>query len=232
METKKLGTNPTNLQRAKLLEKGNALRRRIEAWWTVQQLYMPGVVGLRSREDLDDGGSAATPVYELELLMPSAVVGRVPTYGQLQETEWRLRHAHAYEGLENLRRHLLLRSSLYKFKDRFVSGQRHQTRSITVINNLQAKIDADAVRYRVAHVALTALSVPLQKVGWQNFLRPLRDEDVRGLSDRDLGESAGRVVTSWVWVSTSSDDGNREMQEGMYICRRLRLFGSQMLYMD
>ncbi|KAF8867888.1 hypothetical protein BD779DRAFT_1482742, partial [Infundibulicybe gibba] len=42
-DTALMGPHCTDLQRAKMLERSNRLRRRIEAWIEVQHLYMPGV---------------------------------------------------------------------------------------------------------------------------------------------------------------------------------------------
>lgn len=172
---------------------------------------MPVVARLRSRAEAE-GGETPQP-FALELLLPSSVIGRVSCDPLLQEFEWRLRHAQAFEILEELRRHLLLRTKLYKFKDRFVQGQAHNLRSNTVIGSLQGKINADTARYRTAYTALLALSGPLEKVGWQYELRPLLDGDVRGLGEDLYGD--GLKEPTWIWKTHGTGDNEESMQEGM-----------------
>jgi hypothetical protein len=122
--------------------------------------------------------------------------------------EWKLRHAQAYESLDSLRHYLQFRAYLYKFKDRFVRGQGANTRARNAINSVQAKIDAAAVEYRVAYGALLLLSSrPSHDAfdfGWKNELLPLKDEDIRDLSEgkaERLGktQSEGRRTISWIW---------------------------------
>ncbi|KAG1898331.1 uncharacterized protein F5891DRAFT_1129534 [Suillus fuscotomentosus] len=73
-----------HVQKGKLLQRVNALRRRIDTWSRVQLLYMPGVSRLRLPDDV------AT------------------------EAKWELREAQAYDTLNDLRTVLNLRYHLYK----------------------------------------------------------------------------------------------------------------------
>jgi hypothetical protein len=193
---------PTDLQRAKLLERGNALRRRIHAWQEIQQLYMPRVMRLRS---LGDSDTVPQP-YELPLLLPSAVMDKVSCDNLLLEHEWRLRYAQAHDYLEDLRNHLLLRTQLYRFKDRFAFGQRAGTRSHTAIAGLEAKIAADAARYRRQRAALLRLGPCLGYAGWETMLRPLEDTDLTGFGDG----TEGRRILSWIWRVSSSGNATAD----------------------
>lgn len=214
IEASRLGLHATDKQRAKLLEKENSLRRRIEAWYGIQALYVPHVVRLRSLSDQQEGESLRP--FAWSLFLPSAIVNQVPCEAILQRTEWRLRLAQAYDHLESLRQHLLLKTQLYKYKDRFVRGQRYNTRSNAVITNIMDKIDADAARYRIARAALVALAVPLQMIGWQRDIRILDETDVKGLGEEDSGES--RRTISWIWISSTTGDSQDEARvaEGSY----------------
>ncbi|TFY58980.1 hypothetical protein EVJ58_g6064 [Rhodofomes roseus] len=124
-ETKKIGSHSTDKQRTDLLERANTLRRKIEAWFKIQQTYIPGVEALRARklQVVKD-----PTVYDLPLLLPSAIQGSLSVDPSLMECEWRLRHAQAHDSLNNLRQHLRLSSHLYHFKDRFTRGQRENIR--------------------------------------------------------------------------------------------------------
>jgi hypothetical protein len=125
----------------------------------------------------------------------------------------KLRHAQAYESLDSLRHYLQFRAYLYKFKDRFVRGQGANTRARNAINSVQAKIDAAAAEYRVAYGALSLLSSlhDVLDFGWKNELLPLKDEDIRDLSEgkaERLGktQSEGRRTISWIWKVVPADD--------------------------
>ncbi|OBZ68235.1 hypothetical protein A0H81_12000 [Grifola frondosa] len=191
-----LGQHATDLQRAKLIERQNTLQRKIDAWREVQLLYMPGVAAHRQRTISTD--TTVLPQH-VPLLLPSAVCNKIPCDTSLLEQEWRLRHAQAHDVLNDLRGHLELRSHLYKYKDRFVRGQHHNTRARTIITGVQSKVDADVSRYRTAQAALVSMAAILGKSGWQAALWPLNDGDVRHVTEGEDGESEGRRTLSWIW---------------------------------
>ncbi|KAI0712134.1 hypothetical protein C8Q76DRAFT_693826 [Earliella scabrosa] len=197
-----LSQHATDIQRAKMTERQNLLHRRINAWSEIQQLYMPGVVALRSR--LITTKEDASLPYNIPLLLPSSVVTSVSCSAELMEHEWRLRYGQAFDALDDLRGHLEARSHLYKFKDRFVRGQRANTRAQTIIKQVDAKIDADAERYRAAYAALSALASHLCKAEWDVQLRPLVASDIRHVADGEEGQSEGRRTMSWIWQASSS----------------------------
>lgn len=68
----------------------------------------------------------------------------------LQHIEWELRIAQANDSLEAIRSHFHVQSSLYHYKDRFAWGQRALTRSQNLLKRSDDKIQAAALRYRVA----------------------------------------------------------------------------------
>lgn len=59
-----LSPHPTNTQLAKLLERSNALQRKITAWMEIQQVYMPGASVLRERDERSKA-SKGTEGYQL-----------------------------------------------------------------------------------------------------------------------------------------------------------------------
>lgn len=181
---------------------------------------MPGVAALRFRpSDNADNASNATSILTAPLLLPSSDLALVSCDALLIDCELRLRQAQAHDALEALRRHLRLRGHLYSFKDRFVRGQRPNTRARGIIYNVQKKVLADVACYRIAHRALETLSTVTGNRTWQSELRPLHDEDVRGMTEGLFTESEGRRTMSWIWRTTAigcidADDDEEGVQEG------------------
>lgn len=103
---------------------------------------------------------------------------------------------------------------MYKSKDRFSRGQKHQTKSVGLLTNVEFRINDNAAKYRDIYNRLLQLSDKLRKVGWQNDLRPLVDSDLVGLSkDGPTGE--GFVSISWIWQVVNTPGGNDFASEGM-----------------
>ncbi|KAF8875848.1 hypothetical protein BD779DRAFT_1475909 [Infundibulicybe gibba] len=145
MDIQNLNTGATDLQRAKLVERSNRLRRQIDAWIEVQHLYMPSVAALRARADRE-GGGAPIEAINIQLMLPSHVVGKAETSHFLLQYEWRLRFAYAHDVLQKLRRHVLLRTHMYRSKNAHGQGQHYHTRSLDVIKGVQAKIVVNTIR--------------------------------------------------------------------------------------
>ncbi|KAF8871964.1 hypothetical protein BD779DRAFT_1613866 [Infundibulicybe gibba] len=194
-DTALMGPHCTDLQRAKMLERSNRLRRRIEAWIEVQHLYMPGVAVFRARENREGSGTEA---FNIKLYFPS------------QDYEARLRFALGHDILHDLRRHILLRAAMWKSKDRFVRGQRE--------NMLEGRISADIARYRANRVALAHLAESLLNPGWLEVLQPLQDADTVSLNSRQTSVGEGRRKMPWIWrVQNTGDGDDATMQEALRI---------------
>ena len=213
-----LDSSATLLQLAKIQERKNSLQRRIKAWTAIQHLYMPTVSVLRAREDRDACDTTAErPPQDLPLHLPSSLLGSASCSLKLQQYEFRLREAQAYEALENVRQHLRMRSHLYKHKDKNVTGQHANTRSRNLINRTQGKVNASAATYTRARNALAKLSGPLGEVGWRGRLLALKAEDIRPLKDGEDGDSEGTRKLSWIWkvVGITEDSNDEDVQEGV-----------------
>ena len=213
----KLDGSATTLQLAKMQERKNALARKINAWIAIQHLYMPSVSVLRSRDDRDASDKTAErPPQDLPLYLPSTLPVRTACSTKLQQYEFRLREAQAYEALEDVRQHLRLRTHLYKYKDKNVTGQHANTRSQNLINSVQGKVGASAATYTRARNALTKLSPLFGEVGWRSKLLVLEPGDIRPLEDGEEGDSAGKKKLSWIWkiVGISEDTDDEGVQEG------------------
>jgi hypothetical protein len=196
-----LGQHSTDAQNTKLQVRSNTLRRKINAWTEVQQLYIPGVRVLRVRAERDrPDGEEPERTESMPLWLPSAIGKKTVCDRRLREMEWGLRHAQANDALNELRNGLRLRSYLYIDKDRFQRGQRRNTRSRTIIQRADVKVQSSATKYRVARSALMSLARTLNKVGWDTSLPHLADKDVRGISVGLEGETEGRRTLSWIWT--------------------------------
>jgi len=216
-DSKDLDASATNLQLAKMQERKNALQRKIKAWTTIQHLYIPEVAALRVHEDREVSNDAPEIApYDLPLHLPSSLPARIPCTLKLRQYEFRLREAQAHESLEELRHHLRLRTHMYKYKDKNITGQRANTRSQSSINRVQKKVDASAARYTAARHALTKLSRHVEGGEWSTRLLPLAQEDIRPLMIGEEGQSEGRRTLSWIWkvVGVSDQSQNEDMQEG------------------
>ncbi|KAF8069148.1 hypothetical protein FPV67DRAFT_1448949 [Lyophyllum atratum] len=200
-DTSKVWEHAQDRQKTRLQLRNNALSRKITVWTSVQQLYIPRVVVLRRMDaQAAQARKTAVPVHEYSLWLPSQIGSKVPFDINLAEIEWQLRTAQADEALDGLRRNLQIRSYIYRFKDQNVRGQHANTRARNAIATVQARIDTCAEDYRAAHAALLALSALLMKVGWQDQLLPLREEDIREISGEE-GVGQGRFIMSWIWTT-------------------------------
>ena len=193
--------------------------RRLEAWASVQALYIPGVASIRAKTVFNS--EVVLRAQDFVLGLPSSLRRQVPCDVNLEEIEWKLRLGQAHDALNELRQALRSRSYMLRFKDRFLRGQGANTRARNCLKSVDAKVDASVAKYRASHTALLNLSPLLGKVGWMDSLRYLEKDDIRpmtsGTEDR---ASEGRRRLSWIWLTCGYDDDNTEkedegLQDGM-----------------
>lgn len=206
-------------------ERTNALMRRMEAWANVQVLYIPGVVSIRARSVVNSK-SAPRP-QDFNLWLPSALRRQVSYDMNLEEIEWKLCFGQAHDALNELCQGLHSHSYMLRFKDRFLRGQGANTQACNCLKSVNAKIDSSVAKYRSAHGALLTLSPLLGKVGWKNSLRPLKNQDIRamteGTNDRP---TEGRRRLSWIWLvcgyseGDAEQEGDESLQDGTLSCIR------------
>ncbi|KAG1865495.1 hypothetical protein DFJ58DRAFT_771317 [Suillus subalutaceus] len=200
-----LGAHPTNLQLTKLQERSNALQRKIKQWCKVQVLYMPTVVRVRVFDTASTISSREEKPHEVKLWLPSQLKGASNKFCEERvcRYEWELRQAQAFDALDDLHRHLQLRSHLCKFKDNQLRGQQANTRAAAVLTKVELSIKTDAERYRRAWTAL------------------VRTEHVRGMSDGHTGQSEGNRTLSWIWkargVTTGDSEGETVLADALHV---------------
>ena len=176
---------------------------------------MPSVAFLRAKADQEGGGKALDPAT-INLLLPSQIIGRAECDQRLFQFEWRLRFAQAHDALNDIRRLLVLRSRLHRSKERLARGQSQNTRSLAVLNRVNAKIQYSARKYRNTRSLLQQLEQKVLVVSWDRQLQLLRDEDIRPLSEGDgSGTTEGQRVLSWIWRVQGNVNTKETTQEGM-----------------
>ena len=213
-EVAKLGSHATNLMKAKVLERSNALKRKFDAWTAIQHLYLPFVALLRSRDDSLSMSPVA--VQDLKLFLPSTLGREWTCPIHFLRYEWDFRYAQAQETLNDLRGLLLLQSHMLNSKGRYVRGQKQLTKSTKLLARVDEKVAMTATKYRRIRVALNNLSPTVLVTNWQDELRPLGDDDVAGLTCMDVAGSEGRKKLSWIWkVHGTGADADAGAQVGM-----------------
>ncbi|KAJ7079699.1 hypothetical protein C8R44DRAFT_754580 [Mycena epipterygia] len=178
------------------------LRRKIFAWMDIQKMFFPIVETLcRLKDDTRArvAGSQPVPgvkVQEIALWLPSAMMrregGTRRNDGCTQDIltcKYRLRVGQANEALHDIRRHLLVRTHLYKLKDRYSRGVKANMRSKTTIDSVDERICRAVEQYRDAWAALGVLGAQLGRREWAGTLKELKPEDVRGMPRKEEGDA-------------------------------------------
>ncbi|KAJ7836845.1 hypothetical protein B0H13DRAFT_1651891 [Mycena leptocephala] len=201
----------TTDQGRRRIEWETKLRRKIDAWMTVQQLFIPEVALLREREDAARKRVAATQAMpgiraqDMKLWLPSAIGTRAQCDMGLLEYEYELRKGQAFAALDEIRDQLLVRTHEYKYKDKSLRGNKAKTRSATRTKAIDARIEWASEEYRTAYAALVSLGAALKETEWQQHLKVLKPGDVREAARRAALQAEGKMAMSWIWLSQGAD---------------------------
>ncbi|KAH9914777.1 uncharacterized protein BXZ73DRAFT_92737 [Epithele typhae] len=203
---------------AAVQEKRNTLKRRIDAWQILQHVHMPVIPSNMTTiphapvppsmvapalETPRGSTTENTPAEDIDLLLPSALPTpfRVSLHPTLLDKAQRLRLAQADDALDDIRRYRRIITGIKEFNRLNISGtgQRTTGKVRSVYSTFQSKIDRAAERYRAARTALLALD---HTGGWQERLKELRGEDIRGPGRPDDEDPTGdgRFIVSWIWL--------------------------------
>jgi len=137
-------------------------------------------------------GSASYKPHDIPLLLPSSFKFRMPLqHPELRTYELRLREGRAHDALHEMRQNLRIRTHLNRQKDKYARGVRHNTRANTAISKSQARVNRAAEKYCMSRDAMLALSEPLVIPDWNDTLRVLKADDIRGLSEGLMGDTEG-----------------------------------------
>jgi len=193
-------------QQADLHDRRTALQHQIYAWRQAQLVYTPHAAAMvASSASLDDNGLPRVEVAEnAPLFLPSSFPADVRSLSEMNRVcnmEKKLRLAQAEDALVEIRRQRRIVQGLWQFKKLNVTGtgNRPNTKMLTLYNRISHKIEHAAHRYRTARSALLVLD---PEGDWKERLKELRREDIRG-PGRDLGDKKttnGRFEPSWIWL--------------------------------
>ncbi|KAJ6487385.1 hypothetical protein C8R47DRAFT_1177491 [Mycena vitilis] len=189
-----VGLHETVDQGRRRIDRETKLRRKIDSWMIVQQLFIPEVTRLRERDDDARKRAAATQVLpgvraqDMKLWLPSSIGRQAHCDISLLDFEYRLRKGQAFAALEEMRGLLSLRAREYHNKAA-VFGVKRKTRAETRVRGLQGRIDQTAEDYRAARAALVSLSVLLKRAEWEVHLKVLTTADVRGRPNAQFGDA-------------------------------------------
>ncbi|KAI9064965.1 hypothetical protein FKP32DRAFT_1568832 [Trametes sanguinea] len=207
---------------AELLERRNALRKRIGHWIEAQNVYMPVVPRLRIDtdpdaaipqaasleddvpEDVDSDMSPASSTClpeDIPLWLPSSLPSglRHGDFTQrLLQMEGRLRLAQLEDSLADIRRLRRILQGVAQFKRLNVSGtgNKPNTRIRALYTKFQRKQTRSAERYRAAYRALSALD---PEGDWTHHFRELHDKDLTRPGRDDDSRGEGYREVSWIW---------------------------------
>ncbi|KAG1785081.1 uncharacterized protein HD556DRAFT_1314530 [Suillus plorans] len=206
-----LGLHVTDTQKANIVRLRNSLYRKINTWRCAQVLYLPVVQDLINQ--------AACNVQEnaeyMKLWLPSQLRGK-PCDTCLQNDEWELRYAQAYDALEEIRQCLRIHCSLLMFKREWICGQGSNTRAQNALARVHGRRTACVKQYRSAWVALNVLATVLKKKDWRGRLQELVDDDIKPLVD-PFATGEGRRQVSWIWMMEGVNRGNDGDTDGVRI---------------
>lgn len=200
---RKMGTTKSQ---ADIQEKRASLMRQIHNWRKTQLIYTPhAAILIAANLTLDENGVPRTENAEnVPLYLPSSLpadVVRTEEMKRICNMELRLRKASANDALFEIRRGRRNVTKLWKHKKANVSGtgNRPNTRMLTMYTRLDNKINRAADKYRRARKAIQALQ---PDDPWLNEFQELRREDIRGpgIDPDDTKTSKGRFEESWIWI--------------------------------
>ena len=229
---------------ADVLERRNALQRRIRSWADTQAIYMPSVTQLRvqtntfiipppNRADSGDDADDLPPAPDVDEaqvsnpedialwlpsgLPPSLRIGELTS--RLMEIERRFRLAQLDDSLADIRRFRRILKGISEFKRLNVSGtgNKPNTRIRALYTKFQRKQHRLAERYRAAFRALLTLD---PTGNWQVTFRELLDCHLTGPGRDDDGVGEGHHEILWIWLaarilSADDDEESREYDDTM-----------------
>lgn len=217
----------TSKQLADLQDKQNALYCLIQNLHEVQLVYTPHVATLISETQPPPEATNTRPyaslpsevlVKNIPLFLPSSLPSHIRALPELKEIcnlERHLGEPQADDALAEIRHQRRVIQGLWLFKRLNVSGtgNRPNTRMITLYKRFSNKMDRAAQKYRVAWRALCILD---PSGSWSERLKDLKSKDVSG-PGRDPDDSTAsnsRYEPSWIWLVWHSSSSGSEMHIG------------------
>ena len=187
----------------------------------VQLLYMPSVATLQTKSCSDDKDGVANRPEKIKLMLPSELSTGTPCDPRLQKIEWDLRYAQVNDALNEVRRSIQLYAHLAMFKTTNIRGQKANTRARSALDYAEKKKQQARAKYMISRTALEVLALLLDKIDWDSQLHPLRDCDLRYMSDMLDGQTEGTRDLSWIWkmpgIVENSGEGLQDSKWVLYL---------------
>ncbi|KAG2117124.1 uncharacterized protein F5147DRAFT_768503 [Suillus discolor] len=203
-----LGLHATDAQRANIVTCRNTLQCRIEAWTSVQVLYMPIVANLRATALLHQSHPQNAGHDDSGLPSPRPDSGKAEDFSLLFPSDiCNLTYAQANDALNECRSHIRLQTQLLRFKAQNIRGQGANTRARKTIDTVEEHLAMSHMKYCCAHKVLVTLSAHVDRTGWQQSFQLLKKSDLRPMGDFG-GQTQGTAIMSWIWWThgVSADD--------------------------
>ncbi|KAJ7888386.1 hypothetical protein B0H14DRAFT_3081962 [Mycena olivaceomarginata] len=201
--------NPSPTQKLDFTKRRTALLKRIHKFRELQTVYMPSVRAVLTniQKQMYDGSGEELPEVT-RLFMPSEIADprsreRVCAMG-LPTLEARLREAEAAEALESVRVGLRTRTMTNRYKLRNYTGQGLMTKGQGILRQINIRIHIAKLRYRYSRAALVALR---GHGDWEERLRMLDDDDIRGLNERALTAEEKAQNKQWADIGGAIIEG-------------------------
>ncbi|KAI3605284.1 hypothetical protein WG66_013037 [Moniliophthora roreri] len=176
--------NLSEFQQTTIQKARTALLRRIRKFRDMQAIHMPRLARhLSSLEPPDEERPELIDLY-LPSSFDDATRPKICSK-KISEIEERVRNAQLYDCLASLRSQLRARGILYQHSDRATPSQGLYRRLNAWKDQVEAKIKSIRLCYDKSRAALLSLR---GHGDWENVLRVLRGEDIRGIGERLLKE--------------------------------------------
>lgn len=175
--------SPTAAQGANFADRRTRIERQINRIRALQHIHCPVALQVLATTILTvdaHGEPLSSPEAEDIILMFPSELSPSHRSPALASHELRYRDAQCASSLHALRHALLVKRRLYTFKNINSRKQMNTTRSRSLLDNQQRKIDIEATSYRRAWFAKVAL-VGEEAAGW----RKLEPQDIRMMGDEE-----------------------------------------------
>ena len=217
-----------------------AFRRRLAKFRQLQASYQPEVTALVAQLSSSTPTSPDTDaIQDAPLLLPSSLPPELlrKCSKRLVSMETALRIGQCRDSLSLLRTKLTAQARLLKYKYVNVRHQVPNTRSRSLLNRVNVKIEACAVKYRHAFQMLRVLDSS-DHPEWRSEFLELRPQDVRSMGEGELPSAPtreraeelqartllngnvlpeGNRIISWIWrgaLNSVDRDGQKDFGEG------------------
>ena len=175
-------SSKTTLQETALVRRRTSLLKRIQQFIAVCASYLPGLDSYLAESGKRETSKSIAESILLHL--PSSIPSEKRAsicVGGVDQIEERFRYGQATEALTRLRLQLAKRTCAVRYKSHNVDSQRSYTRFRALTDQTEKNIKACQLQYNVARAALLSLRGPGP---WEEILRVLQPDDIRGMGER------------------------------------------------